>query len=472
LTWNFDFRKADYGRGKRSDKYTRKRLQVVYKCKWIVGTEYCYDWGLATDLKRAADPKKKAKTTLSYNFYAYNFSNMRAQGFMERLIPFLDDYQLTCLKMQNFKNRAVPSGWWIDLDGLENAALNKGGKNMEAPELLRMFFETGLLAGRSQDAAGNSMGQNWKPIIPIENSIVQELVGFYNDLMNTVMAIEKMTGYNEITSGNPDPKTLTPGYEIANASTNDALYALAFAESQITEKLAEDVLMRMKQGIKKGGVSGYAPALNVNTLRFIQLSDDLPLRDHGIMLEEKTTDEQKLWLLQQMQADITNGFLDVSDAVLIINTHNAKQAQQIWAYRVKKSKEALRLQKLQEIQMTNEGNAQAAQIASQERMATKQMEVQARLQEEQMRINGELAKERMRLEASLAEKQLEIMGKRQISTEANQVKLAAAEIAADSKIESQIISTEGDIEKTEIAGELAKEKQQIQNKKPQSTSKK
>jgi len=39
---NRDFRKAKYGRGKESDKYMRKRYEYVYKCKWIVGTEYCY----------------------------------------------------------------------------------------------------------------------------------------------------------------------------------------------------------------------------------------------------------------------------------------------------------------------------------------------------------------------------------------------------------------------------------------------
>ena len=40
---NVDFRKADYSRGKKSDKYTRKRIQYVYKCKWIIGTDKCYD---------------------------------------------------------------------------------------------------------------------------------------------------------------------------------------------------------------------------------------------------------------------------------------------------------------------------------------------------------------------------------------------------------------------------------------------
>src|SRR5882672_2372017 len=125
------FGRADYNRGKvATDKYTRKRIKNVYKCKWIVGTDYCYDWGMSYDQKRSNNSKKKAETSLCLKLIAFNFYEMRAQGIMERLVPYLDDYQLTILKIQNFKNRAVPSGWWIDLDALENVALNKGGKNM------------------------------------------------------------------------------------------------------------------------------------------------------------------------------------------------------------------------------------------------------------------------------------------------------------------------------------------------------
>lgn len=56
------------------------------------------------------------------------------------------------------------------------------------------------------------MFQNTQPVIPMANTAASELAMFYQDLLNTVMSIEKMTGYNDITSGNPNPKTLVPGY--------------------------------------------------------------------------------------------------------------------------------------------------------------------------------------------------------------------------------------------------------------------
>ena len=440
---NTDFRKADYNRGKKSDKYKRKKIQYVYKCKWVVGTDKCYDYGMCYNQKRTTDLKRKAKTKLSYTFCAYNFYEMRCQGFMERLIPYIDDYQLTMLKIQNFKNRAVPSGWWIDLDGLENVALNKGGKNMTPKELLTMFQEMGILVGRSKDAAGNPQNQNWKPIIPIQNTIMAELVGFYQDLMNTVMAIEKMTGYNDITSGNPNPKTLTTGYEIANESTNDALYPITYAETYLTTQLAEQVLTRMKQGVVKGEVEGYAPyssAINSNSLRFVKLDEGLAARDYGITLEKRTTEQEKIWLLQQVNGDIANGLLNVSDAILIINTHNVKQAMQLLAYRVKKAKEQAQEYELQKLQEVNQGNAQMQQMAQQARMQEIELENALKFNIKQAELEAQIMMNRDKLQTELQMKMIDSQTKAGIGTETAEAKIISSQIAADATKEKQVIA--------------------------------
>lgn len=432
---NSDFRKAEYGRGKKSKKYINKCIKFIYKVKWIVGTEYCYDWGIANDQKRTNDTKKKAQTTLSYKFYAYNFNEMRAQGFMERLIPYLDDYQLTMLKIQNFKNRAVPSGWWIDLDALENVALSKGGANMEPKELLRMFFDTGVLVGRSKGLDGNPQNPNWKPVIPIENTAASELAMFFQDLVNTITAIERMTGYNDITSGNPNPKTLVPGYETANISTNDALYPMAFAEQQLSEKLAVDVLMRMQQGVRKGEVTGYAPykgALNTNALAFIKVSPAIADRDYGIMFQEATTDEQKVWLLQQVQQDIANGLLDTSDAILIINTHNVKQAQSILAYKVGKNKQIMQQNEMAKITANNQGAQQAAQIGQQMALQQTQMELASKEKIKMMELQAELEKTRLNNESE-----------ERRAREANLTKIEVADTTAQGKVVTQHVANTG-----------------------------
>ena len=429
---NSVFIKEEAGRGSvENPRYKRKKIQYTYKCKWIVGTDKAYDWGMCYDQKRKTEFKNKAQAKLSYTFVSYNFYEMKAQSFMSKLIPYLDDYQLTMLKIQNFKNRAVPSGWWIDLDALENVALNKGGQNMQPKELLQMFFETGVLVGRSVNANGDPQSPNWKPVIPIENTAASELAMFYQDLGNTLAAIEKIVGFNDVTIGQPNPKTLVPGYEMASQSTSDAIYPLSFAEEALTLTLAENMLCRMQQAIKKNGISGFAPALNTNMLRFIEVSPDIALRDYGIQIDKRPTQDQKAFLMQMMQSDIANGLLSTADAVTLINTKNAKQAQAIWAYRVKKEKERLQQQKMAEIQATNEGNAQSAQIAQQTAMQMKQMELEAELQKEQIRVQGELEKERMRIESQ-----------ERIAGVSSATKLQVANTTAQGKIETQHISNQ------------------------------
>lgn len=428
-----NFRKADYNRGKTAtDKYTRKKIQSVYKCKWIVGTDYCYDFGLCYDQKRSNNEKKKAQTSLSYKFYAYNFYEMRAQGIMERLIPYLDDYQLTMLKIQNFKNRAVPSGWWIDLDALENVALNKGGANMTPKEQLQMLFESGILLGRSKDAVGEPMGPNWKPIIPIENTVMAELAGFYQDLLNTVQAIEATTGYNAITSGDPNPKTLTPGYETANISTDDALWELANAEAWLTQQLAADVLCRMQQGVKKGDIEGMMPykgALNRNALTFMKVSPDISGREYGIMLEEASTEQEKAFIMQMVQQDIANVMLSTADAIMVLSTHNAKEAMAILSYKVDKNKDQMAQQKQAEIQSAGQQSQMAAQIAANAQFQMKQLESQTELQKKKMEVDGETQKELIRQQTQL-----------QIAREGNITKQVVSETTGQAKIVSQHIA--------------------------------
>jgi len=447
--------------GKGNPKYPRKRIQYVYKCKWVVGTDKCYDYGMCYDQKRSNDVKKKALTKLPYKFASFNFYKMRAQGFMERLVPLLDSYQLTVYKIQNFKNRAVPSGWWIDLNALESVALNKGGKNMTPKELLQMFFETGVLVGRSEKENGEPRSQNWKPVIPIENTAASELAMFYQDLIITIQEIERVVGFNDITAGNPNPKTLNAGYEIANSSTKNSIFPIAQAEEYLTLCLAEDLLCRTKQGIKKGGIEGYAPALNSNVLKFISISSELALREHGIILEKQIDENQRILLLQSLQGDIAQGYLSTVDAAVIIQTRNLKQAMMIASYKIKKAKEQQQKNQLQQIEANNRGQMEAAQVAQQAAMQQKQMDMQ---------FQYEMKK--MEYEYDLQMKQMELMSKEKQTTETNITKLQVGDSQAGAKIAGHQIAGQADLQKAVINSETAIEKQYVANEKPSSTSKK
>jgi hypothetical protein len=155
-------------------------------------------------------------------------------------------------------------------------------------------------------------------------------------------------------------------------TTNNALFPLQFAEKFLFESLSNDMLIRMQQAVKKGPVSGYAPALGSNTLKFMEISPAIGAREYGILLEEKTTDDQKQVLMQQMGIDQQNQLIDSSDVLYILNTYNVKQAQEMLAYKVKKNKqaamEAEQAKGAQQSQGQMQIQAQASQLRQQEMM--------------------------------------------------------------------------------------------------------
>lgn len=368
---NLDFEWKDgpaSPQGKR--KYKGKRIKVVYGVKWIIGTDYVYDFRLEQDPKRSNDPKKKAETGLPFKFYATSFYEMRCLSMMDRLRPLADDYQLTVMRAQNFKARLIPDGYWIDLDALESAALSKGGQQMTTMQLLQMFYDTGILVGRSKDIMGES-NANFKPVLPLQNSNVQGLLALYQDKLNIIQEAEAMVGFNQATAGQTiNPKTLNGAVQQMQQTTDNALYPIQFGIKFLMESLAGDILIRTQQALKKGGsVSGYAPALGTNTLRFLEADPVIGARQYGIKLEEKPSDDQKQELMQQMAEDQKQGLIDSSDIFMVANTYNIKQAQQMLAYKVKRNRQAAEASKQQSEQATFQGQQQTALVSSKARIA-------------------------------------------------------------------------------------------------------
>lgn len=419
---NTMFNEVDWERRNyKKDKYLRKKVKVIYEVKWIVGTDHAYDFKLKQDMRRSVNPKKMADTKLDYKFFAPNFYEMRTLSMMERLMPYADDFYTTGIRIQNFINRLVPNGWWVDLDALENVALNKGGENMKPIDLLQMFYETGVLVGRSKDIMNDNV--NYKPIIPIDNNSYDQLRVMYEHLTMIGQQALSIVGLNELTDAStPNPKMLNGVAAMAAEGTNNALFPLQFGERFLLENLANDMLMLMQQAVKKGGVEGFSKALNANSLQFIKVSDDLPLRDYGIMLDEMPTDDQKQMLLMQLQQDQAAGLLDTADALYIMNVYNVKQAQQMLAYKVRKNKEAMQKEKMAINQQTIQGQQQSAMMAEQAKQQSLQVEWELRTQfmerQEQIRLMG---------------LQAELQMKAAMNTENNQTKIATTAMQNESK---------------------------------------
>lgn len=408
-------------RNKRKDKFERFAYKVAYKGRWIIDTNYIFDYGLCTDMKRAKSSLMDTK--LSYHIYAPEFFDMRGYGIMEQIIPIADAIQIAWYRMQNAINQARPKGIIIEMGALEDIPLGAGGKKLSPMKVLDLYNKTGTLVYRKADAQGRMT--NYKPIEELENGLGRDVMSYYQIIQNHIQMIRDITGMNELTDGStPDPRTLTTVAKLAYEGTNNALAHIVQSDKKLLESLANAVILRLQD--VTSGVKGYVRALGSVTMRFFQTSPHLALYEFGIFLEDKPTDDQRAMLMQQVQAGQAGGLLDIEDAIIIQNTDNLKVAQQLLAYKIKKRRQAEEDKAMRMQQMNSQVQQESAMAAEQAKQQTIQVEGQMKAQLIQvekemeaklmeMKYQYELQLEQLRQEGKVVTKQEENKGKKSVT---------------------------------------------------------
>lgn len=417
------YARASYeNRNKRKDKFERVSYKVVYKCKWIIGTKYMWDYGLATDMKRAKS--SLMDTELSYHIISPEFYDMRVNSIMSQLMPIADAIQIAWYRMQNAINMARPKGIMIEMGALEDIPLGSGGTKMTPMKVLDLYNKTGTLIYRKMDQQGRMT--NYKPIEELENGLGRDVMNYWQIIQNHIQMVRDITGMNEMTDGStPDPRTLTTVAKLAYEGSNNAMTSIILGEKKLLESLSNAIILRIQDVSQKGGVKGYARALGGNTINFFKTSENLALYEFGIFLEDKPTDDQRAMLMQQVQAMSAQGLMDIEDAIIIQNTDNLKVAQQLLAYKMRKRKEEAQAQAIQQQQMNAQVQMQSAQAAEQAKQQTLQVEAQVKSQLIQVekeleaklleiKYQYELQLEQMRQNGKMESKEKENEGKKSV----------------------------------------------------------
>lgn len=409
-------------RNKRKDKFERVAYKVVYKGKLVINTNYLFDYGLVTDMKRAKS--SMMDTEMSYHLIAPEFWDMRAFGIMEKMMPVADAIQIAWYRLQNAINQARPKGIMIEMGALEDIPLGSGGQKLTPMKVIDLYNATGTLVYRKMDAQGRAT--NYKPIEELENGLGRDVMNYWQIIQNNIQLLRDITGMNELTDGStPDPRTLTTVAKLAYEGTNNTLAHIIWGDRTLLESVANAVVLRLQDVVARGTVKGYTRALGGNTMRFFQASPNLALHEFGIFLEDKPTDDQRAMLMQQVQAMSANNLLDIEDAIIIQNTDNLKVAQQLLAYKVKKRREEEEEKAMRQQQMNGQIQMQSAQAAEQAKQQTLQLEGQVKSQLIQvekeleaklmeLKYQYELQLEEMRQTGKVASKNLENKGKKSV----------------------------------------------------------
>lgn len=375
--------RTDYN--KNSENIKRTAFKVVYKGQWVIGTDYAFNCGLATNMKR-----KKSQlmdTSLSYHIRAVNFDNMDIQGVTSHCMPIIDNLQLAWYKYQQAIAAARPKGIAIEIGALEDVALGQGGQVLSPLDLIDLFEKKGTLIYRQIDLDGNVA--NYSPIKELQNGLGDEAIRWFGVIQQNIELLRSITGLNEFTdSSTPDARALTTTANLAVMGTSNAIWDIENCEREVFKELCEDLVLRIQDVVEMNGLQGYKRALGSESVEFFKASAKVSVHEFGIELTNMPTDQERRELLEVAKGYMANNMLEFTDLILIKSHPNLKIAEQILAYRIEKRKkeEAKRSEQLQS------ANAQVQQAAA---------AAKAKEDRETLILKAKLEKEVIQLEKDL-----------------------------------------------------------------------
>ena len=399
----------------KNKKYTRTSYKVVYRGKWIIGSNYFFDCELATNMKRAKS--NMSETTLSYHLAAPDIYQMSTYSLGEQMKGIADQIQLAWYKLQNVMLRARPRGIMIEIGALENVPLGRGGKAMKPIDIIDMYSQTGNLVYRAVDEDGNPSAT--RPIAELNNGIGNEAVQYFDMIQRQIGLLRDIIGFNEITDGStPDPRTLKGVATLAAESTNNSLSYIKDSEKNLLERLAYNLSLRIQDAAKNGNLNGYAKALGNSSIEFFSVDPDVNLHEYGIILDEKPDQYEKEKLNRRIEQALQSGQINIADSLVVENTQNVKQAEELLAYKIEKNiereekKSLLNQQQNAQIQQqaaiqSEQAKQQTVQLQAETKLALMQKEKELEMQMQERKYQFELQLEQLRTTGRIEQRKVE-----------------------------------------------------------------
>jgi hypothetical protein len=359
-----------------------KKYKVVYRCKWLVGTSYGYDFGLQYDVPR---PGKK-EVELSFKYY-----KLPGRSIVDLSVPNLDQIQLTWLKLQNALAMSANSGIAVEYTSLMNMKL--GGQKMEPLEILSIRRDTGDYIYKMTTHMGH-------PNVPGGMRPVQELQGGIGPQLNEFMAlfelnlnfIRDLTGINQVAdASNPNPNQSVGGAEMAMAATSNALKPIYSGYIRLKELVARSCAIRIGMIIKydKKSYEGYIPVIGGAGVKIMSVGADVVDVDWDIRIQAKPTQQRKQMILESamkaMQPD-KDGYTGIEEADFmmierLLEAGNEKLAEMMLNQRSRKNKERQLKVQRENMQIDSENQNKIAMTKAEEDRKTKEFESQLKIKE-------------------------------------------------------------------------------------------
>jgi hypothetical protein len=275
-----------------------------------------------------------------------------------------------------------------------------------------MFFQTGSVIGRSLTADGDP-NPGKIPIQQISNGAGQNKMGSLIQTYNYYLQmIRDVTGLNEARDGSmPDPKSLVGVQKLAAANSNVATRHILMSSMFLTSEVAEALSLRISDILEYSPTANaFVQAIGAHNVATLKEMSELHLYDFGIFLELEPDEEQKQLLENNIQTALSQGLVDLDDAIDIREVRNLKLANQL--LKIKRKKKLARDQKTQQenMQVQAEANSKTQQAVAQVEMQKNEAKSQSDIKLETIKAETKLnhLREEVRLKKELMAYEFEL----------------------------------------------------------------
>jgi len=412
--------------------------QTLYGGKFIIGTEYIFDYGVKKNIPK--NVHDLSRTKMSYSVMATNIRRMIPKSMVSGIIGFADQLQLSHLKIQQAIAKAKPDGLIVDIEGLENVQLGRGGE-LQPLDIQDIYEQTGIFYYRSKNADGSFQNP---PIRPLDNSIrnINELITLYNHYLRM---IRDATGINEVMDGtSPKGDQLVGVRQQQLTAANNALYDITNASVVLYRKICEDIVKCLQILPPKSILyKAYETAIGRENMAVLSSSSNLPMYNFGVRVVADMNEVDRMYLEQNIQASIAQGELDIEDAIAIRQLRDIDQAERLLIVRRKKRMKMRQEMAQQNSQFQAQANAQVAQVTSQSKMQEEQMKAQ--LEAQKIQLEGQVKAQMLQLEYQLKMQLAQLQGQfgiaeQQIESGVRQSADQEAEDRKDQRIKEQAVA--------------------------------
>jgi len=385
-------------------KTVKQDTRVIRKCKWVIGTDLAYDWGLQNDVPRQSN---------SEPMFSFQMYKIPGQSMVEQCIPFIDQFQLAWYKFQNALASMKNSGIAVEWGALDNISLGK--KMMSPREILAIRRDTGDLLYKASTHSGRYYGNGAKPFQELQGGMGPQLQEFITMFELFQKQIGDVTGITpQAAASEPKVGQGLGVSEIAIQATSNALKQYFSAYTELKEKTAISIGLRAQIliGFSKQARKHYEPIIGLTAVEIMNMSKDISLRELGISLKLMPQEQEKMRIMQAALQAMQPGkdgqpTINMSDYMMIermVANGDVKIAEAQLGHLINKRKSEYEQKQAEMIERQNQGNQQLKQIEAQAAAERSKMETDSQLKIQEHKYQWEYRIEQMKVQGNIGGK--------------------------------------------------------------------